>query len=106
MKQGLISSIIGGRILRDIILNNWKFIVYIFLLGIIYISLSFMTRNTKQQIAANEEVLRNLRSEYMGTYTKTLSLGKRGEIEKMIEKEGLKLIPPETPPVRVNLKEE
>lgn len=108
MSRNVISNILGGHILliKGGILKHWKFIVYLFILGILYISFSFMTRNAKQRISANDEVLRNLRSEYMGKYTTILNLGKRGEIEKLIEKKGLELIPPETPPARVHLRED
>ena len=59
-----------------------------------------------QRIARNEETLRNLRSEYMGKYTRLLYTGKRGEIEQLLEENGLELLPPDTPPTRINLKED
>ena len=106
MKKEILENVLGGQILaRRGLTKNWKFIIYIFILVLVYISIHFWTRNTMQRIARNEETLRNLRSEYLGKYTKLLYSGKRGEIEQLLEQNGLELLPPDTPPTRINLKE-
>ena len=107
MKKEILENVLGGQILaKRSITKNWKFIIYIFILVIVYISIHFWTRNTMQRIARNEETLRNLRSEYLGKYTRLLYSGKRGEIEQLLEQNGLELLPPDTPPTRINLKED
>ena len=107
MKKEILENVLGGQILaRRGLTKNWKFIIYIFILVLVYISIHFWTRNTMQRIARNEETLRNLRSEYLGKYTKLLYSGKRGEIEQLLEQNGLELLPPDTPPTRINLKED
>lgn len=107
MKKEILENVLGGQVLaRRGLTKNWKFIIYIFILVLIYISIHFWTRNTMQRIARNEETLRNLRSEYMGKYTRLLYTGKRGEIEQLLEENGLELLPPDTPPTRINLKED
>lgn len=100
--KNILGNILGGQILANgYIIRHWKFILYIFLLVLVYISIHFQSRNTMQRITSNEETLRNLRSEYMGKYTRLLYTGKRGEIEKLLEKNGLELMPPDTPPTRI-----
>lgn len=100
--KNILGNILGGQILANgYIIRHWKFILYIFLLVLMYISIHFQSRNTMQRITSNEETLRNLRSEYMGKYTRLLYTGKRGEIEKLLEKNGLELLPPDTPPTRI-----
>ena len=109
MKKEILENVLGGRgqvLARRGLTKNWKFIIYIFILVLVYISIHFWTRNTMQRIARNEETLRNLRSEYMGKYTRLLYTGKRGEIEQLLEENGLELLPPDTPPTRINLKED
>lgn len=107
MKKEILENVLGGQILaKRSITKNWKFVLYIFILILVYISIHFWTRNTMQRIARNEETLRNLRSEYMGKYTRLLYTGKRGEIEQLLEENGLELLPPDTPPTRINLKED
>ena len=107
MKKEILENVLGGQVLaRRGLTKNWKFIIYIFILVLVYISIHFWTRNTMQRIARNEDTLRNLRSEYMGKYTRLLYTGKRGEIEQLLEENGLELLPPDTPPTRINLKED
>lgn len=107
MKKEILENVLGGQVLaRRGLTKNWKFIIYIFILVLVYISIHFWTRNTMQRIARNEETLRNLRSEYLGKYTRLLYSGKRGEIEQLLEQNGLELLPPDTPPTRINLKED
>lgn len=107
MKKEILENVLGGQILaRRGLTKNWKFIIYIFILVLVYISIHFWTRSTMQRIARNEETLRNLRSEYLGKYTRLLYSGKRGEIEQLLEQNGLELLPPDTPPTRINLKED
>lgn len=107
MKKEILENVLGGQILaKSSLTKNWRFIIYIFILVLVYISIHFWTRNTMQRIARNEETLRNLRSEYMGKYTRLLHTGKRGEIEQLLEENGLELLPPDTPPTRINLKED
>lgn len=107
MKKEILENVLGGQVLaRRGLTKNWKFIIYIFILVLVYISIHFWTRNTMQRIARNEETLRNLRSEYMGKYTRLLYTGKRGEIKQLLEENGLELLPPDTPPTRINLKED
>lgn len=107
MKKETLENILGGQILaKSSFTRHWRFILYIFLLVIIYISIHFWTRNTMQRIEHNEDTLRNLRLEYLGKYTRLLYTGKRGEIEQLLEDNGLKLMPPQTPPTRIKLEED
>lgn len=108
MKKEILENVLGGQILtKRSVIRNWKFILYIFLLVLLYISIHFWTRNTTQTISRNEDTLRNLRSEYLGKYTRLLYTGKRGEIEKLLKENGLEeLMPPDTPPTRIKMKED
>ena len=107
MNVRILENILGGQILaKGSLTRQWRFILYVFLLVILYISLHFWTRNTMQTKTRNEEIIRNLRSEYMGKYTRLLYTGKRGEIEQLLKDNSLNLTDPRTPPVRVKLEED
>lgn len=107
MKKGLLQNILGGQILAGgAFSRHWKFILYIFTLVILYISIHFGIRNTMQRMISNEDTLRNLRSEYMGKYTRLLYTGKRGEIEQLLQDNSLDLTAPVNPPVRVKIEED
>ena len=79
--------------------------MYIFLLILIYISIHFWSRNTIQRIDRNEVIIRDLRSEYLGKYNRLLYTGKRGEIEKLLEENGLTLVPPVNPPTAIKMED-
>lgn len=107
MKKKVIENILGGQVLvKGNFARHWKFILYIFALVILYISIHFGIRNTMQRMTRNEDTLRNLRSEYMGKYTRLLYTGKRGEIEQLLDAGTLDLTAPDTPPVRVKMEED
>ncbi len=106
MKKRVIENVLGGQVLaKSSFSKHWRFILYIFLLVILYISMHFGIRDTMQRMARNEETLRNLRSEYMGKYNRLLHTGKRGEIEHLLESSALDLESPRTPPVRVKMED-
>ncbi len=107
MRKRIIENVLGGQILaKSSFTRQWRFILYLFALVILYISIHFGIRNTMQRMTRNEETLRNLRSEYMGKYTRLLYTGKRGEIEKLLEKSSIDIKAPATPPTRVKMKED
>ncbi len=100
-------NILGGDIIagKKGLARHWKFILYLFALVILYITINFWVRGTMQRISRNEDIIRNMRSEYMGKYSEMLSISKRGEIEKLLEEKDLALIPPEIPPTIVKMEE-
>lgn len=106
MKKKVIENVLGGQVLaKSSFTRHWRFILYIFALVILYISIHFGIRNTMQRMTRNEETLRNLRSEYMGKYNRLLHTGKRGEIELLLENNSLDLEAPVTPPSRVKMED-
>ncbi|HIZ86924.1 MAG TPA: hypothetical protein IAC03_02035 [Candidatus Coprenecus pullistercoris] len=102
MKRPVLKNIMGGQTVKSLITKQWKLIFYIFLLLLLYITFKFGARGTKITLTANEDTLRNLRSEYLSKYTLLLRTGKRGEIERLLEDNGIELLPPQTPPQRID----
>ncbi|MBR2947131.1 MAG: hypothetical protein IKC17_00880 [Bacteroidales bacterium] len=97
----IIVDIINGQFLKRLILRNWKYMIFLFLLIILYISLLFGIRNTKRNVEKNEKLILELRSEYLGKFTRLQYLSKRGEIETNLKKERSTLVPPSDPPTIV-----
>ena len=97
----VITNIISGQFLKDLFVKNWKFVFFIFLLILIYISLLFGMRETNRNVERNEEIIRELRSEYLGKFTRLQYQSKRGEIEKNLAKERSTIVPPSEPPTIV-----
>lgn len=97
----LITNIISGQFLKDLFVKNWKYLFFLFLLVIVYISLLFGMRETKRNVERNEEIIKELRSEYLGKFTRLQYQSKRGEIEKNLAKERSTIVPPSEPPTIV-----
>lgn len=97
----LITNIISGQFLKDLFVKNWKYMFFLFLLVIVYISLLFGMRETKRNVERNEEIIKELRSEYLGKFTRLQYQSKRGEIEKNLAKERSTIVPPSEPPTIV-----
>ena len=107
MKKRLVQNLLGGQGLAGGgFARHWKFILYIFALVILYISIHFGIRNTMQRMISNEDTLRNLRSENMGRSTGLWYTGKRGEIGRLRKDNSRDRTAPVKPPVRVKIEED
>jgi hypothetical protein len=103
-KGSLIANILGGQILvrGGGLMKHWKFVLYVFVLIIIYVSFRFEVRDTMMEEVKNEEMLKDLRAEYSNKMTRMLQLSKRGEIEKRLSEHNSKLVPPPYPPTIIS----
>ena len=103
-KGSLIGNILGGQILvRDGgLIKHWKFVLYLFLLILLYVSYRFEVRDTMMQEVKNEEILKDLRSEHSDKLTRSLQLSKRGEIEKKLSQHQSDLKNPKYPPTLIS----
>jgi hypothetical protein len=103
-KGSLIANILGGQILvrGGGLMKHWKFVLYVFVLMILYITFRFEVRDTMLEEVRNEEILKDLRSEYSNKMTRMLQLSKRSAIEQELKRQQSTLIPPSQPPVIVS----
>lgn len=103
-KGSLIGNILGGQILvrGGGLFKHWKFVLYVFLLTILYVSFHFEVRDTMMTEVRNEEILKDLRAEYSNKMTNFLQLSQRGEIEKKLKQKKSTLVPPMYPPVIIS----
>ncbi len=103
-KGTLIGNILGGQILvrGGGLIKHWKFVLYVFILVIMYISFRFEVRDTMMEEVKNEETLKDLRAEYSNKMTLMLQLSKRGEIMKKLSDHHSDLIPPNHPPTIIS----
>lgn len=103
-KGSLIGNILGGQILvrGGGLIKHWKFVLYVFLLVILYISFRFEVRDTMMEEVQNEETLKDLRAEYSNKMTRMLQLSKRGEIEAKLSSYNSPLVPPKYPPTIIS----
>lgn len=96
----IIGNFLGGLILtrNGAVIRNWKFILYIFLLILLYITFHYEVRDTMLEEVRNEEILSDLKNEYANKMSLELQLSKRGAIEERLIELKSDLVPPQIPP--------
>jgi len=99
-------KIFGGEpVLRNIMEHQLRFIIFLFVLVIIYISLHYAVNQTLIEKSRLERELKNLRAEYISCTAEFLYLSKREEISKQLAKAGSKVHAPIVPPKRIIMEE-
>lgn len=103
-RGSLIGNILGGQILvrGGGLIKHWKFVLYVFVLVLLYVTFRFEIRETMLTEVKNEEILKDLRDEYSNKTTLFLQLSKRGAVEQKLKENNSRLIPPQYPPVIIS----
>lgn len=103
-KKKWVSDIMGGQILISSgIMQQMGFVLYIFLLVIIYISLNFTIENKLVAERHNQREIKNLKAHYTGIKARLLYQSKRIEIEKKLLEYNSGLKSPANPPSIIEL---
>lgn len=101
-KRKWLSEIMGGQILLTSgILQQSKFVLYIFVLIILYISINFGMESSLLTERRNQRELKNLKADFTSKSAKLLYQSKRGEIEKRLQEYNSRLVKPTEPPGRI-----
>lgn len=101
-KRNWVSEIMGGQILlHSGILQQAKFVIYIFVLIILYISINFGIEKSLLTERRNQKEIKNLKADYTSKSSKLLYQSKRVEIEKRLFEHNSRLIKPTEPPRRI-----
>ena len=97
-KFSIIRDFFGGQFLNNSkITSQWPFILYVFLLIMIYISINMGVERTQIKQLRNQRELINLKAEYTGKQAKLQYMSKRGEISTRLEEIGSTVKNPEYP---------
>lgn len=97
-KVSVIDLFLHGKIFESkTFMRNRKFILYLFALGLVYISLNFLYESAIITNRNNEKIIKNLKADYSSKNAKLLYRSKRGEIDQMLEKRGSQVRKPENP---------
>lgn len=101
-KKNWLNEILGGQmLLRSGILQHPGFVLYLFLLIALYISINFGIERTLLKERRNERELKHLKSDFISKSARLQYMSKPIEIEKRLKELGSTLLPPVDPPVRV-----
>lgn len=97
-KFNVMRDFFGGQFLNNSkITSQWPFILYVFLLIMVYISINMGVERTQIKQLRNQRELVNLKAEYTGKHAKLQYMSKRGEIATRLEELGSTVKNPESP---------
>ena len=96
------NNILGGAFLtRSQMAGQWVFILYIFLLIFLYITLNLAVINTQKASSRNLKELKNLKADYTSKEAKLQAQSSRSEIILRLQQSGSSLKDPTEPAKRV-----
>jgi len=91
----------GEPVLKNLVERQLYFILFLFALVIIYISLHYAVGQTLVEGRRLERELKSLRAEYTTCTTELLFLSKREEVSRRLHLFGSKVHAPTAPPKRI-----
>lgn len=95
-------NLLGGAFLtRSLRSGQWVFILYIFLLIFLYITINLAVINTQKASSRNLRELKNLKADYTSKEAKLQAQSSRGEIILKLKESGSTLKDPADPAFRV-----
>jgi hypothetical protein len=101
MKKGLLGILKGSFLVSDAAAKNWLFILFASGLAFLMIASSHSADRKVHKIAAMNETVRELRSEFVEARSNVQRLKLESTIRTRLEEEGLK--PSETPPFKIKV---
>jgi len=97
-----IKDLLSGSMVSDrIILKNLGFIVFLTLLGAIYIGNRFHAERLTREIARLNSIVKDLRAESLSTSADLMYASKQSEVLRMVREKGLDLEELKVPPYRL-----
>ena len=95
-------DLLDGKLLVDTGLRrNIRFIMFLTLLGILYIANGYHTEKLYMEKVALEKEVDELRFESITTASELIRLSVQSEVEKRIREAGLDLVQSRVPPVKI-----
>ena len=84
-----LKNIFSGQLLlkKSQLFNNVPFILYLFLLVIIYITIQYSIRDLAKIASENEDIIKDIKSEYSGKQIQYLNLSKKTHVIKELERQ-------------------
>lgn len=98
-------SVVNGSILtRKSFLQEWRFIIGLVVLGIVYIGSGYYYTRMYHRMVALEKEVKELRIESLTTASTFMSMSKQSEVIKQVKKENLNLEEAVKPPYKIYIK--
>ena len=95
-------EVLDGRLLADTVLRrNMVFILFLTLLGILYIANGYNTEKLFMKKVALEKELSDLRFESVTTSSELMRISVPSEVERRVKEAGLDLVQSKEPPIQI-----
>lgn len=104
-KFSFANDILGAQILSRLRAVEQYFILYLFVLVLVFISISLGVEKTQMAIRRNQKELKNLKADYTAKAAKLQYLSKRNEVEQRLIEQKSELHRPVDPAKAVKLVE-
>ena len=104
MKKNFYNIIKGRFLVSDDALKNWRFIIFLSALALIMIGSSHSADRKVHEIAALNNEVKELKSEYVDMRMRLMQVKMESRIISAMEQKGL--FPSETPPQKIIAKKE
>ncbi len=104
-KFSFASDILGGQILSKMKMVDQYFILYVFALVLLFISINLGVEKTQLTMRRNQRELKNLKADYTAKAARLQYLSKRNEVEQRLISQDSKLKRPSDPAKEVILVE-
>lgn len=106
-KKGGFKGVIDGSLLAaESVTKQVPFVLFLTFWAILYIANRYAAEKLVRNTKLLETEIKELRSEAIATASELMYRSKRSEVAKEIEKRGMGLIAPETPPYILKLNED
>ena len=102
MRKGILDILKGKFLVSDEAPKNWLFILFASFLAAVMIGSSHSADKKVHQIAALNEEVKELRSEFVDVRSDVQKLRLESKIEEILEQK--ELFPSETPPKKIKVK--
>jgi hypothetical protein len=97
-----IKGLIDGSILtKSAVVQQLPFVLFLVVLGIIYISNRYKSERVYRDMINLEKELKDLRFESITTASELMYMSKQSEVLKRVQKEGLQLVESTEPPTKI-----
>jgi hypothetical protein len=102
MRKGLLDILKGKFLVSDEAPKNWLFIIFVSFLATVMIGSSHSADEKVHEIAALNEEVKELRSEFVDVRSDKQRMKLESKISEVLEKDGL--YPSENPPRKIKVK--
>ena len=94
----------GNLLLNDIISKQWKYLLFLVVLALSYITFHYLMVDTVRQVQQTERKVQNLRAEYATKAAELMRMSKQSEVSRMLRERGITTVAaPKTPPKRIKI---